>query len=54
MYSPNAIIHVDQTSNPGIAAAVNSYYAMECKLPAPPSAELNNTVRPINNPLVMF
>jgi hypothetical protein len=38
--SPNALIHVDQTSVPGVAVAVNKYFALETHLPPPPAAEM--------------
>ncbi|TPX40593.1 hypothetical protein SeMB42_g03452 [Synchytrium endobioticum] len=38
--SPNALIHVDQSSTPGIALAVNGYYGVESEFPQPPSIEL--------------
>ncbi|TPX33999.1 2-dehydropantoate 2-reductase [Synchytrium microbalum] len=38
--SPNALIHVDQSSTPGVVLAVNGYYGMENESPQPPSIEL--------------
>ncbi|KAI8619412.1 CPSF A subunit region-domain-containing protein [Chytriomyces sp. MP71] len=37
--SANALIYVDQTSLPGVAAAFNAFYGREHALPAPPAAE---------------
>ncbi|RKO91040.1 hypothetical protein BDK51DRAFT_51243 [Blyttiomyces helicus] len=50
IFSPNAIIHMDQTSVPGVVCAVNAYYGIESSIPssapessssAPPSSSLN-------------
>ncbi|KNC97783.1 cleavage/polyadenylation factor CFT1 [Spizellomyces punctatus DAOM BR117] len=49
--SPNALIHVDQTSVPGVACAVNSYYGMESNFPAPPSMESIGHSFETKNPL---
>ncbi|KAI8825062.1 CPSF A subunit region-domain-containing protein [Fimicolochytrium jonesii] len=50
-FCPNAIIHVDQTSVPGIACAVNSYYGREATFPPPPSLESVGQDFETKNPL---
>ncbi|KAJ3329950.1 Cleavage and polyadenylation specificity factor subunit 1 [Blyttiomyces sp. JEL0837] len=49
--SPNALIHVDQTSIPGVACVVNKYYGMEVNLPPPPPAECLGPSTRKDNPL---
>ncbi|KAJ3087269.1 Cleavage and polyadenylation specificity factor subunit 1 [Quaeritorhiza haematococci] len=36
VFSTRGIIHVDQTSIPGVACAVNGYYGIETEIPPPP------------------
>ncbi|KAJ3215584.1 Cleavage and polyadenylation specificity factor subunit 1 [Dinochytrium kinnereticum] len=47
----NSIIHVDQTSVPGIACAVNKFYGLEVNLPTPPVAETLGPTTRKDNPL---
>ncbi|KAJ3110285.1 Cleavage and polyadenylation specificity factor subunit 1 [Phlyctochytrium bullatum] len=49
--STNALIHVDQTSVPGIVCAVNKFYGLEVNLPAPPPAETQGPVTRKDNML---
>ncbi|KAJ3417096.1 Cleavage and polyadenylation specificity factor subunit 1 [Chytridiales sp. JEL 0842] len=51
VFSPNALIHFDQTSNPGLAVAVNGFFGMETSLPAPPSTESLGPPARLDNPL---
>ncbi|KAI8851683.1 CPSF A subunit region-domain-containing protein [Chytridium lagenaria] len=49
--SPNALIHIDQTSVPGLACAVNKFYAIEVDLPVAPDAETQGPPTRKENPL---
>ncbi|TPX54847.1 hypothetical protein PhCBS80983_g05700 [Powellomyces hirtus] len=51
IFCPNALIHVDQTSVPGVSCAVNSYYGREALFPPPPSVETIGHNFEIKNPL---
>ncbi|KAJ3275698.1 Cleavage and polyadenylation specificity factor subunit 1 [Borealophlyctis nickersoniae] len=51
VFSPNAVIYVDQTSVPGLACAVNQYYGMEEHFPAPPTLESAGQTATVANPL---
>ncbi|KAI9088335.1 CPSF A subunit region-domain-containing protein [Phlyctochytrium arcticum] len=49
--SPNAILHIDQTSVPGMACAVNGYYGLESHFPTPPASEMIGQAFDAKNPL---
>ncbi|KAJ3100898.1 Cleavage and polyadenylation specificity factor subunit 1 [Phlyctochytrium planicorne] len=49
--STNALIHIDQTSVPGVACAVNKFYGLEVDLPTPPSIESLGPATRKDNPL---
>ncbi|KAJ3160953.1 Cleavage and polyadenylation specificity factor subunit 1 [Geranomyces michiganensis] len=51
IFCPNALIHVDQTSVPGVACAVNSYYGREALFPPPPTVESIGHTFETKNPL---
>ncbi|KAI9205850.1 CPSF A subunit region-domain-containing protein [Polychytrium aggregatum] len=40
IFSPNSVLHVDQTSVPGVAVAVNPYYGIESAFSSGPQGEL--------------
>ncbi|KAJ3135043.1 Cleavage and polyadenylation specificity factor subunit 1, partial [Irineochytrium annulatum] len=48
---PNALIHVDQTSLPGMACTFNRFYGLESTLPAPPPSETAGPDMRRDNPL---
>ncbi|KAJ3013404.1 Cleavage and polyadenylation specificity factor subunit 1 [Thoreauomyces humboldtii] len=51
IFSSNAMIHVDQTSVPGVVCQVNPYYGRETRFPAPPAMEAVGHIFETKNPL---